>query len=98
MNACFVLPDSHECSIQLCAGTCCAEKRLTHWNPACSGFLQIVMMKRLMMNDDKVFVRAGLFDETSPFCVIFDGSEFNPITTSSVSVIQGAHMLCPGPW
>ena len=27
------------------------------------------MMTRLMMSGDKVFVRAGLFDRTSPFCV-----------------------------
>ena len=42
-----------------------------HWNPARFGlvFLQNVMMTRLMMNGDKVFVRAGLFDETSPFFV-----------------------------
>ena len=38
-----------------------------HWNPACLGFLQSVMMTRLMMNGDKVFVRADLFDATSPF-------------------------------
>ena len=46
------------------------------------------MMTRLMMNGDKVAVRAGLFVETTPFfCVSFDGSEFNPINTSSVSDI-----------
>ena len=40
-----------------------------HWNPSRFGlvFLQNVMMTRLMMNGDKVFVRAGLLDETSPF-------------------------------
>ena len=54
-----------------------------HWNAACFGFLQNVMMKRLMMNGEKVFVRAGPFDETSPFGVSFDGSDFNPIKTST---------------
>ena len=29
--------------------------------------MQSVMMTRLMMDGDKVFVRAGLFDETGPF-------------------------------
>ena len=38
-----------------------------HRNPACFGFMQSVMMTRLMMNGDKVFLRAGLFDETGPF-------------------------------
>ena len=51
------------------------------------GFLQNVKMTRLMMNGDKVFVRAGLLDEISPLCVSFDGSEFNPMNTSSVSDI-----------
>ena len=40
-----------------------------HWIPARFGlvFLQNVRRTRLMMNGDKVFVRAGTFDETSPF-------------------------------
>ena len=45
-------------------------------------------MTRLMMNGDKVFVRAGLFVETKSFCVSNDGSEFSPIKTSSVSDIS----------
>ena len=44
-----------------------ARNALLHWNPACFGFLQNVKMTRLVMNVDKVFVRAGLFEETSPF-------------------------------
>ena len=48
---------------------------LLHWNPACVGLLQIVMIQRLMMNGDKVFVRASFFDETSLFCVSFDNSD-----------------------
>ena len=43
-----------------------ARNVLLHWNPTCFGFLQSVMMTRLMMNGDKVFVRAGLFVETNP--------------------------------
>ena len=64
-----------------------ARNVLLHWNPACFGVLQIVMMTRLMMNGDKVSVRVGFFDGTSPFCVSLDGSKFNPINTSSVSEI-----------
>ena len=40
------------------------------WNPTCFGCLQSVVMMRLMMNGDKVFVRAGLFVGNKPmFCV-----------------------------
>ena len=62
-----------------------ARNVLLHWNPTCFGFLQNVMMKRLMMNGDKVAVRAGLFVESSLFCVRFNGSEFNPINATRVS-------------
>ena len=49
------------------------------------GFLQNVKMTRWMMNGSRCFVCAGLFDETIPFCVSFDGSKLDPINTSSVS-------------
>ena len=81
----MVHPDSEECSIQLCAETYCSEKRFTpSESSVLFGFLQNVKMTR-----DKVFVRAGLFDENSPLCVSFDGSGFNPMNISSVSDILG---------
>ena len=36
-------------------------------------------------------MRAVLFNDTIPFCVSSDGSEFNPINTPSISVVPVAH-------
>ena len=85
----FAHLDSQECSIQLCAETCWSERRSSPWESSVFfGFVQSVMTARRMVNGDNVFVRVGLFDETSPFfCVSLDGREFNPTNTSSVSDI-----------
>ena len=54
-------------------------------------FLQIVKIDAFDDERFKLFVCAGLFGETIPFCVSVDGSEFNPINTSSISGI----LRCP---
>ena len=84
-GVCFVLPDSQECPFHSCAETCCREKHSTHLGSSVPLFLQNVTMTFSMTDGHQVFVRAGSFNETFPFCVSVDGSEFNPINTSRVS-------------
>ena len=57
------------------------------WGKRAIGVLQNVTTTRAMTDGHEMFVRAGPFNETIPFCLSFDGSEFNPINTSSVSDI-----------
>ena len=44
-----------------------------------------------MMNDSRCFCACWVLQEWNCFYVSFDGSEFNPINTSSISVLPIAH-------
>ena len=66
----FVHPDYQKCPTQLCAETCCSEKRFTlSESSLLFGFLQNVKMTCSMMDGHEVLVCVGPFNGTSTFVV-----------------------------
>ena len=92
-RVCFVLPDSKNVQSNPVLKLVVARNTSHGRIKRTFGFLQNVKMTRSMMNGSRCLGVLVWFNETIPFCVSFDGSELNPIITSSVSVIPRCSLV-----